>query len=138
MTYREFVGKPAYLKRRVEHKIEDVRLKDEARRDATSRLEERVQTSPANSKDLAYIRYIDAKRELDNLIEALSAAQEEVRAFFMDSLTQDDADLLEWKYVDCKELRQIAEIKNIAYQTAKNKISKADKNARRIWAEKQG
>lgn len=137
MTYREFVGRPSYLKRRVEHKIEDVRLKDEARRNATSRLEEKVQTSPANSKDLAYARYIDAKHELDRLMISLNEAQAEVRNFFMNSLPQEEADLLEWKYVDCKDLKDIADIRNLAYQTVKNKISKADKTARAIWTEKQ-
>ena len=133
MTYYEFVRRPRTLRRRVLHKVEDVRLKEVACMSTTASFKERVQTSPVNSTELSYIRYIDAKNELDKLMEDLRVAQDEVREFFYDNLCQDYANLLEWKYIDDKRLQDIAVIEDIAYQTAKNKISKAEKKARMIW-----
>ena len=135
MTYNEFVKRPNRIRRRISHKIEDVMLKESICMRTTTTLGERVQTSPTNSQEIAYLRYIDAKNDLNELATELETAQTEVRDFFYGNLSFDDADLLEWRYIDGKNLQEIADTMNIAYQTAKNKLNNADKRARSKYYE---
>ena len=95
MTYKEFVNRPQRLHRRILHKADDVAFKRETCQKSTSTFGERVQTSPSNSMERAYVVYIDAKRELNALIDEYNAARDEVEAFFYDNLRFFDADLLE-------------------------------------------
>lgn len=135
MTYNEFVKRPNRIRRRISHKIEDVMLKESICMRSTTTLGERVQTSPTNTQEIAYLRYIDAKNDLNDLASELELAQTEVRDFFYGNLSFDEADLLEWRYIDGKSPQEIADVLNIAYQTAKNKLSRADKKARSKYYE---
>ena len=137
MTYYEFVCEPRRLRRRILHKIEDVALKEAACTSITSSLKERVQTSPSNTTEISYARYIDAKNELDKLVCELEEAQNRVRDFLYENLSQDYADILEWKYIEDKSIAETAMIVGIAHQTVKNKMSKAEKKAKAAWAKKQ-
>lgn len=134
MTYNEFVKRPNRIRRRISHKIEDVMLKESICMRTTTTLGERVQTSPTNTQEISYLRYIDAKNDLNELATELELAQTEVRDFLYDNLNYDDADLLEWRYVDGKNLTEIADKMGMAYQTVKNKMSVAEKEARRRYA----
>ena len=134
MTYNEFVKRPNRIRRRISHKIEDVMLKESICMRSTTTLGERVQTSPSNTQEVAYLRYIDAKNDLNDLAAELETAQTEVRDFFYDNLNFDDADLLEWRYIDGKNLTEIADKMGMAYQTVKNRMSEAEKEARRRYA----
>lgn len=136
MTYYEFVNAPRFLRRKVEHKIEDVKLKEAACMNTTVEFKERVQTSPVNTTEISYARYIDAKNELDRMMGDLQEVQDKVRSFFGECLWFDEADMLEWKYIECKSTHEIANIIGIAPQTAKNKMSKAEKKAKAAWAKK--
>ena len=86
MTYNEFVKRPNRIRRRISHKIEDVMLKESICMRATTTLGERVQNSPTNSQEIAYLRYIDAKNDLNKLAAELEAAQTEERDMFYDNM----------------------------------------------------
>ena len=133
MTYNEFVNKPLRLRRKVEHKIEEVRLKETACMSATAPLQERIQNSVNNTTELAYVSYADAKRILGELLAELDAAQNELREFLYGNLHFNEADLLEWRYADGKSLHEIAELQHITYDAARTRASRAEKNARKAY-----
>ena len=130
MTYKDFVNRPLRLKRRVEHKIEDVQLKWTICQSATANMDgERVQGSTQNRTENSTLRYIDAKRELDELAGELEESRDAVRSFFYDNLSERDADILEWRYIGGRNLQEIAEIVGVEYQTIKNRMSEANRTA---------
>ena len=133
MTYNEFMNRPVAHKRRILHKIEDVRLKEAACFSATAHIAERVQTSPSNTSEMNYARYIDAKNDLQRLLEGLEAVQNEVRIFLYANLDPCEADILEWKYIDDKSMLQISEILSISYDSVKGRMKRADKKAQKIY-----
>lgn len=130
MTYDEFMKKPDRLRRRLLHKADDVAFKLEICLKATTTLGERVQTSRGNSTEASILAYIDARKELEDLAGEQKKAADAVSDFLYGNLDYDDADLLEWKYVNGKSLSEIADITDTAYQTVKNRISAAEKSAR--------
>ena len=129
MTYKQFVNRPLILRRKVEHKIEDVQLKWTICQSSTAPLHERVQTSGGNTTESSYIRYIDAKRELEQLAEELDLARNDLRDFLYSNLKNQDADMLDWRYIGGRTVQEIAEIEGMSYQTAKNRISSANRKA---------
>ena len=129
MTYDEFMNRPLWLYDRIMHDADHVAFLFEVCTKSTSTLGERVQTSQTNKTAKNYAAYIDANNALEQLVQEYNSAKDEVTAFLYDSLKHDDADLLEWKYVNAKNLKEIASIKGIAYQTVKNRISIAEKRA---------
>lgn len=130
MTYKEFVNKPLMLRRKVEHKIEDVQLKWTICQSATANMDgEKVQGSFQNRTENSLLMYIDAKRELDELAGELEESRDAVRSFFYDNLTERDADILEWRYINGRNLKEIADIVGVQYQTMKNQMSEANRNA---------
>ena len=133
MTYNEFIARPIAHKRRILHKIEDVRLKEAACTTSTTPLKERVQSSVNNAAEINIIRYAEAKKDLERLFEGLEAVQNEVRIFLYANLTPIEADTMEWKYIDDKNIRQIADITNSSYDCIKSRIKRADKKARRAY-----
>ena len=64
------------------------------------------------------------------MIDEYEASKDEVITFLYDNLKFEDADLLEWKYINGKTLTEIAKIKGIAYQTAKNRSWRAERDLR--------
>ena len=130
MTYNEFVKAPSRLRRRLLHKADEVALKWEICTKSTPSLTEKVQSSPENTSERTRISYIEAKRELDDMMAMYDKASDEVKTFLYDNLNMIDADILEWRYVDGKTVQEIADIMGVAYQTAKNRLSSADKKAR--------
>ena len=129
MTYDEFMNRPLWLYDRIMHDADHVAFLFEVCTKSTGSLGERVQTSPTNKTSRNYAAYIDANNALQELVQEYNSAKEEVASFLYDNLNHDDADLLEWKYINAKDLKQIAEIKSLAYQTVKNRISVAEKRA---------
>ena len=103
----------------------------------TAPIQERVQVSPSNATEQGYIRYIDAKNELYSMMDKLADAQDEVRSFLYKNLSVDSADILEWRYVDGKEVLEIADICGLTEQSVRNKISKANRAARKRWSESE-
>lgn len=129
MTYDEFMNKPLTLRDRILHDADQVAFLFEVCAKTTAVIAERVQTSPIDKTSKNYAEYIDAKGSLQELVREYNIAKDEVTQFLYDNLHYDDADLLEWKYVNGKDLKQIAEIKGLAYQTVKNGMSRAEKRA---------
>lgn len=134
MTYEEFINRPLELIQKIEHKVEDVAFKWTLCLNTTQGLSERVQTSPSNTSDLKVIRYAQAKKELDDLQEEYDSACDDVRDFLYANLKLMDADVLDWKYCNGKSTKEIAEIRNITYSGAANRISRAEARARSKYA----
>lgn len=135
MTYEQFINRPLELIQKIEHKIEDVQYKWTLCLNTTQGLSERVQTSPSNTSDLRVIRYAQANKELTEMQGEYDAACEMVRAFLYDNLDLGDADVLDWKYCNGKSISDIADIRNITYSGAANRIGRAEAKARRKYAE---
>lgn len=133
MTYNEFMNRPLWLYDRIKHDADHVAFLFEICVKSTGMLGERVQTSPSDRNAKSYAAYIDANNALQELVHEFNNAKEEVVQFLYDNLDYDDADLLEWKYINAKDLKDIAEIKGLAYQTVKNRMSMAEKRAIRKY-----
>ena len=130
-TYDAFMNRPLRLRSRIEHKADDVAFKLEICLKATTALGgERVQTSRDNTTERHLAEYIDARKKLDAIIDDYNEAVEEVTAFIYGNLDFKDADLLEWKYINGKDLKEIAEITGLAYETIKHRCSSAERTAR--------
>ena len=130
-SYEQFMNRPLLLRSRIEHKAEDVAFKLEVCLKATTALGgERVHTSRDNATELNLAEYIDARKKLDAIINDYNEAVEEVTNFIYANLDFKDADLLEWKYINGKTLTEIADIMGIAYQTAKNRSWRAERDLR--------
>lgn len=138
MTYEQFINRPLELIQKIEHKVEDVVFKWTICLNTTQGLSERVQTSPSNTSDLKVIRYAQAKKELDDLQEEYDSACDDVRDFLYANLKLMDADVLDWKYCNGKSVKEIAEIRNITYSGAANRISRAEARARSKYAKTVG
>ena len=138
MTYEQFINRPLELIQKIEHKVEDVAFKWTLCLNTTQGLSERVQTSPSNTTDLKIIRYAQAKKELDDLQEEYDSACDDVRDFLYANLKLMDADVLDWKYCNGKSVKEIAEIRNITYSGAANRISRAEARARSKYAKTVG
>lgn len=138
MTYEQFINRPLELIQKIEHKVEDVAFKWTLCLNTTQGLSERVQTSPSNTSDLKVIRYAQAKKELDDLQEEYDSACDDVRDFLYANLKLMDADVLDWKYCNGKSVKEIAEIRNITYSGAANRISRAEARARSKYAKTVG
>lgn len=137
MTYKEYMTQPLYLRRRIEHKIEDVRLKESVCMNTTAPMGERTQSSPTNATELSYVRYIDAKNELDVLMDKLGAIQDEVRDFLYGNLSPEEADILEWRYIDGKSQQEISQIVGITYDAMRAKASRAEKKLKKVYNSSQ-
>lgn len=134
-SYDAFMNRPLRLRSRIEHKADDVAFKLDVCLKATSALGgERVQTPRDNSAERNLAEYIDAKEKLEQIIAEYNEAVDEVTHFLYEHLDYKYADLLEWKYVNGKELAEIAEITGIAYQTARHRSSAAERAAREKFA----
>lgn len=133
MTYNEFVSRPAELRIRLQHKMDDVQLKWTVCLNTVPEMSERVQSSTRNTTEACIIRYTQAKKELDDLLKEYDDAVAEVRSFFYRNLNYDDADVLDWKYCGDKSIQQIADMKEISYSGAANRIHRADVKAVRIY-----
>ena len=138
MTYEQFINRPLELIQKIEHKVEDVAFKWTLCLNTTQGLSERVQTSLSNTSDLKVIRYAQAKKELDDLQEEYDSACDDVRDFLYANLKLMDADVLDWKYCNGKSTKEIAEIRNITYSGAANRISRAEARARSKYTQSVG
>ncbi len=131
MNYYEFMNRPVRLRKKIEHKADEVAFKLEICLKATTALGgERVQTSKDNTTERSLTDYIDAKNKMEKLVDDYDKAVEEVATFLYENLDFRDADLLEWKYINGKTLAEIADIIGVSYQTAKHKSSIAERRAR--------
>ena len=66
MKYYDFMSRPVRLKKKIEHKADDVAFKLEICLKATTALGgERVQTSRDNTTEKSFANYIDAKNKLE-------------------------------------------------------------------------
>ena len=132
------MSRPVRLKKKIEHKADDVAFKLEICLKATTALGgKRVQTSRDNTTEKSFANYIDAKNKLEALVDEYSEAVEDVSSFLYDNLDYRDADLLEWRYINGKTLAEIADIIGVSYQTAKHRSSVAEKRARAEFGTKK-
>ena len=129
MTYDEFMNRPLWLYDRIQHDADHVAFLFEICVKSTGMLGERVQTSPSDRSAKSYAAYIDANDALQELVHEFNDAKNDVIDFLYENLEYEDADLLEWKYINAKDLKDIAEIKGLAYQTVKNRMSVAERRA---------
>ena len=131
MTYKDYVERPMRLQRKLKHKIEDVQLKLTICQATTSGIsDDKVQTSAHNRTEDSYMRYIDAKRELNALAEELEETRKDVRAFLYSAISEIDADLLEWRYIEGKSASEIADMFGVTYDATRQRIKRANKQAR--------
>lgn len=135
MNYNEFVTQPIAVWRRILHKRDEVAKLEEICLIANSQLGERVQSSIENRKEKSLVAYAQSKNELNEMIDELMVVQAEVREFFYECLEIDEADVLEWKYVNGKSIKDIADILGVEEQTARNKVCQYDKKARKLYIE---
>lgn len=135
MTYSEFVSQPISVWRKILHKNDEVARLEGLCMRATVGFSERTQRTVANNQEKNLVSLAQARRELDELVLELTKAQGEVRSFLYEVLEPKEADVLEWKYVNGKSVREIADTLQIEEQSARNKISKCDKKARRKYNE---
>lgn len=133
MTYNEFITRPYRIWKRIMHKSDEVIRIEAICMKSTQVFGERVQSSFDNSQERNYIALVEAKRELNELMDEHKRAQDEVREFLYDNLSINEADLLEWKYIDGKSIKDIAELLHEQEQTVRNKASKYEKKARNIF-----
>lgn len=137
MNYDQFMNRPLTLKTRIEHKVDDVQFKWNVCQNTTATISERVQTSPANTQETSYLRYISAKKELDELCIEYDKVCDGVRAFLYDELEPDEASILEWRYVQGKSAQEISAITGVTYDAARARLSRAGKKASRIFKSSQ-
>ena len=130
MNYYDFMDRPQRLHRRILHKADEVAFKLEICQKTTGTMGERVQTSPSNITEIHYANYIDANKKLQKLIEDYNKVTGEVTDFLYDNLDFKDADILEWRYISEKSVKEISEILGVAYQTARSHMSKAERVAK--------
>ena len=130
MTYDEFVTAPLRLIGKIQHKSDEVAIKMNIAMKTTTSFGDIASKPQGNRVEKSVMRYLEAKEELDSLLEELERRKAIVREFLYEALALESADILEWKYINGKSIQEIADIKNITYQSMKNKISKADREAR--------
>lgn len=129
---------PLSMRRRIKHKIEDVRLKESVCMKSTSPMsDERTQTSFSNTTEISYVRYIDAKNELNDMMNSLEQKQKEVRDFAYAHLAPEEADILEWRYVDGKTSQEISAIIGITYDAVRAKASRAERKLKKVYNSSQ-
>ena len=133
MNYYAFVSRPTELRIRMEHKMEDVQFKWTTCINTVPQMGEKVQSSLKNSTEASIIRYTEAKAQLDALAEKYDKAVSDVRAFLYECLDLDDADVLDWKYCGGKSIQDIADLKEISYSGAANRISRAEAKAMKAY-----
>lgn len=130
MTYDEFMGRPRRLHRRIMHQADDVAFRLEVCTKATTVMGEKTMTSFDNIAESRITSYIDAARKLEDLMGSYEGASDEVRAFLWSELGDQQAELLEWRYVHDKSLREISDMMGLAYTTVRNSMGAAERAAR--------
>lgn len=136
MTYNEFVSRPLEMYNRISHQVEIVQRLENICMSTTTTLSEKVQTSRQNTQEKRYATLADAQRKLNEMTGLLVEICDEVRDFFYENLTFDDADILEWKYINGKSINEISIIIDATYSGTASKISRAEKNARKAYKAK--
>ncbi len=133
MTYDEFITKPYMIWRKILHKSDEVVKIETVCTKATSVLGERVNSSPMNSQERNYVVLSETKKELSRLLDEYAVARDEVVAFLYGNLEHEEADLLEWKYIGAKTVKEMAELMSEQEQTIRNKMSRYEKKARSAY-----
>lgn len=133
MTYDEFMAQPKKVWGRVLHKADEVFRIETVCLKSTTVLGERVQSTFENSLEKNYVALAKSKDELGKLLMLHKEKQEEVRGWLTDNLNEEDADLLEWRYVNCKSPKEVARLLGEQEQTVRNKQSRADQRARKLF-----
>ena len=138
MTYKEFINRPTAISRRIDHKQAEASKCFDACVRTTAAPREVMIKSGENARDVNLARYIDAQAELAKLHEDFKAVAKVTRSFLYDALKPDVADLMEYRYVDCCTVNEIAAMKSMAPQSVRNKISRGNKEAEKYWEEQSG
>lgn len=136
MTYVEFVNRPLEIYSRIAHQVEIVQRLENICLNTTTTLGEKVQTSRQNTQEKKYAALADAQHKLNKMTGDLIDICDEVRNFFYENLSFDDADILEWKYINGKSINEISIIIDATYSGTASKISRAEKNARKAYKAK--
>lgn len=136
MTYVEFVNRPLEIYSRIAHQVEIVQRLENICLNTTTTLGEKVQTSRQNTQEKKYAALADARHKLNKMTGDLIDICDEVRDFFYENLSYDDADILEWKYINGKSIGEISIITNTSYSGTATKISRAEKKAKKAYYSK--
>ena len=136
MKYDEFVNRPLVLYSRVAHQAETVQRLENICMNTTNMLDEKVQASRQNVQEKRLTALADEQRKLNDLTIELIEVCDEVRSFLYNGREFDDADILEWKYINGKTIQEISEIINTTYSGASTKISRAEKRAKKVYISK--
>ena len=135
MTYDEFVTRPLVIWRQILHKSDEIaRLEGLCLRTTVS-FGERVQNTVENTREKNLVALSQSRAEMDEMIADLMQVQAEIREFLYDCLKVEEADVLEWKYINGKSVKEIAETLDIEEQSVRNKISRCEKKARSKYIE---
>lgn len=135
MTYERFVEQPQVLQERLNHAIlKAERYKDLCTR-ATAAFSEigRVQQSRTNAHESHLLAYADSQHAVRDLMQEYNTACDAVRTWLYSRLSIKNASMLEYRYIDGLSNSEIAATMHFAEQTMKNMISKAVREARKIY-----
>ena len=135
MNYDRFVEQPRILQERLNHEI----LKAERYKDLCTRTTAafseigRVQQSRSNTHETYLLEYADSQRAVYDLMQEYNTACDAVRTWLYNNLSIKNASMLEYRYIDALSNSEIAATMHFAEQTMKNMISKAVREARKIY-----
>lgn len=135
MNYDRFVEQPRILQERLNHAIlKAERYKDLCTR-ATAAFSEigRVQQSNVNTHETYLLEYADSQRAVHDLTQEYGTACDAVRTWLYNHMSNKYASMLEYRYIDGLTNAEIAATMHFAEQTMKNMISKAVREARKIY-----
>lgn len=138
MDFDNFVKQPQIVDIRIQHQLDEAeRLKALCERATAVFEDEKVQRSHSNQREFWLAAYIDSKSKVTDLMEKYDRVTEEVRDWLYKNLPFTAASLLEFRYCDGLKNKEIAQQLNHKEQSVKNQISRAIREARKIYNEQQ-
>ena len=135
MTYNEFMTRPLAIWRQILHKSDEVAKLEGLCLRTTASFGERVQNTVENTREKNLVALSQSKAEMNEMVAELMRVQAEIREFLYDSLRIEEADVLEWKNINGKSVKEIAETLGIEEQSVRNKLSRYEKKARARYIE---
>ena len=136
-SFDKFIGRVRVLDKKIDHQLKRAeKLKSLSEQITTIWSDAWVQTSTENKRERRLADLIDSKRELERLLNQREQAADEIRDFLYSNLSEDNADVLEWKYCDDLSIFEIAEKECLSYSGAASKIYRAETKARAKYEER--
>jgi DNA-directed RNA polymerase specialized sigma24 family protein len=92
-----------------------------------------VQKTKENEREKSIADLIDSKRQLDRLLYQRNEIAEELRSWFRENLPPRSATMLEYKYIDGLNNKEIADMMFYSYQTTRSRMGENIREARMIY-----